>query len=311
MTDAGVRLDPQWLEALIRPLADDAVAVSAGFFLPDPQTVFEVAMGATVLPAAEEIRIETFLPSSRSIAFRKRAWEAVGGYPEWLDYCEDLVFALALRAHGLRFTLAPEAIARFRPRRTLRAFWHQYFRYARGDGKAALWTKRHAIRYGTYGALIALVASGKRGKWLWPAALVAMIGYLRRPYKRLIPQLPKMSTPARIRAVLLVPIIRGTGDFAKMCGYPVGVLWRVRTHGWQWSWRMAAPHTDDATKASVEASVPLATCKRDACLYHSLGRCLTRFTTHFLRYVRPRRARRRYSTAQSAARRRMSVGRVR
>jgi hypothetical protein len=32
----------------------------------------------------------------------------------------------------------------------------------------------------------------------------------------------------RIKAILWVPIIRVTGDIAKMIGYPVGVFWRLR-----------------------------------------------------------------------------------
>ena len=59
----------------------------AGFFRADPHSPFEVAMGATVLPLRDEIDPATFLPSSRSVAFRKAAWQAVGGYPEWIDYC--------------------------------------------------------------------------------------------------------------------------------------------------------------------------------------------------------------------------------
>jgi len=31
-----------------------------------------------------------------------------------------------------------------------------------------------------------------------------------------------------LKAVLLVPAIRVVGDVAKMIGYPVGVIWRLR-----------------------------------------------------------------------------------
>ena len=67
-------------------------------------------MSGTVLPAMDDIDPQTFLPSSRSIAFTKEAWAAVGGYPEWLDYCEDLLFDLALRDR-YSFAFAPAAIA--------------------------------------------------------------------------------------------------------------------------------------------------------------------------------------------------------
>ncbi len=150
-TDAGVRLHPAWLAELVAPFeADDSVAVVAGFFTPDPQSVVEVAMGATVLPRLEAITPESFLPSSRSVAFLKSAWQAAEGYPEWLDYCEDLIFDFRLRDETGPFAFAPQAVAWFRPRGTLRAFYKQYYQYARGDGKADLWRKRHAIRYLTY-----------------------------------------------------------------------------------------------------------------------------------------------------------------
>jgi cellulose synthase/poly-beta-1,6-N-acetylglucosamine synthase-like glycosyltransferase len=246
VTDAGVRLDDQWLEHLYAPFDDPSVSVCSGFFVPDPRTSFETAMGATVLPAREDITPATFLPSSRSVAFRKAVWAAVGGYPEWLDYCEDLVFDLALQEHGVRSAFAPEAVVRFRPRHTLRAYWHQYFRYARGDGKAHLWTKRHALRYVTYAALVGLIALRKRGRWLWPVAVAGAGIYVRRPYARLADTLPSLMPAQRLAAVAAVPVIRAVGDVAKMCGYPVGVLWRIRHHGLRWTWRDASPKHLDA-----------------------------------------------------------------
>src|SRR3954447_12257028 len=92
VTDAGVRLAPDWLAQLTQPFADQTVDVVAGFFRAAPQTPFEYALGAPTLPVEADIHPERFLPSSRSVAFRRAAWERVGGYPEWLDYGEDLVF---------------------------------------------------------------------------------------------------------------------------------------------------------------------------------------------------------------------------
>src|SRR5215207_1729602 len=87
ITDAGVVLEANWLEEITRPLLENSsLQVVGGFFQADVQTVFEAAMGATVLPLIDEIDTATFLPSSRSIALRKAAWERIGGYPEWLDY---------------------------------------------------------------------------------------------------------------------------------------------------------------------------------------------------------------------------------
>ncbi|HEU5328198.1 MAG TPA: glycosyltransferase [Thermomicrobiales bacterium] len=241
VTDAGVRLAPDWLACLLAPFdavaGPDAPDIVAGFFAPDPQTPFEIAMGATVLPTLDDIAPATFLPSSRSIAFRRMAWAAAGGYPEWLDYCEDLVFDLRLREQGARFAFAPQAIARFRPRGSLRAFWRQYYQYARGDGKAGLFARRHAVRYGTYAGLAWFVLRGWRLPLLWPLLLLGGAAYLRRPYARLAPALPALAPGERAGALLAVPLIRLVGDGAKMAGYPVGLRWRWRRYGRRASWR--------------------------------------------------------------------------
>ena len=229
VTDAGVRLHPAWLERIVVPFASpDPPDVVAGFFEADPRSTFELALGATTLPVAADVRPETFLPSSRSVAFTRDAWEQTGGYPEWLDYCEDLVFDFALRAAGCRFTWVPDATVRFRPRPTPRAFFIQYYRYARGDGKADLWRKRHAIRYATYVALPAGLALARGRPWLLGPLLLAAGAYLRRPYARLRPFLAPLPPEERVAALAWVPAIRLIGDAAKMLGYPVGLVWRAR-----------------------------------------------------------------------------------
>jgi hypothetical protein len=203
--------------------------VVAGFFRSDPRTAFEAALGATTLPAGHEIRPERFYPSSRSVAFRRGAWERVGGYPEWLDYCEDLLFDFALEDAGCRQAWAPDAVVAFRPRQSARAFALQYYRYARGDGKADLWRKRHLIRYATYLGLPVGLLAARRWPWLLAPMLLAVAGYTRRPYLRLLPMLSGIAWGDRLTALAWVPAIRLIGDVAKMAGYPVGLWWRL-TH---------------------------------------------------------------------------------
>jgi glycosyltransferase involved in cell wall biosynthesis len=241
-TDAGVRLDPHWLEHLTcRFLTVDPSAIAVrptwvgGFFLPDTHTPFEIAMGATVLPQVRDIRPDKFLPSSRSVAFLKSAWEQIGGYPEWLDYCEDLVFDFAMRRAFGQCAFAPDALVYFRPRPALRSFFRQYYLYARGDGKAGLWLKRHLVRYGTYlvGLPLILCGFGLAPGWLARLVFVALLlfggwVYTRAPYRRLVETWGSLAVADKLRAVLLVPVIRVVGDVAKMIGYPAGVWWRLR-----------------------------------------------------------------------------------
>jgi cellulose synthase/poly-beta-1,6-N-acetylglucosamine synthase-like glycosyltransferase len=229
-TDAGVRLSRNWLEELIKPFEwENPPNVVSGFFLPDPQTVFETALGATTLPALADINPKRFLPSSRSVAYRRDAWERVGGYPEWLDYCEDLILDFKLRELG-PFAFAPKAIAYFRPRANLKEFAIQYFRYARGDGKADLWRRRHAIRYLTYFLVtpLLLLLGLIRSPFWWGLILIGAAIVFWTPYKRLLPMISGYSFKDKIKAILWVPVIRMVGDLSKMAGYPFGVLWRLR-----------------------------------------------------------------------------------
>ncbi|MCE7987321.1 MAG: glycosyltransferase [Caldilinea sp. CFX5] len=248
-TDAGVTLTPGWLAALMAPWAntdpirapDQAPLAVAGFFEADTRaatgapSLFVTAMAATVLPQRAEIDPNKFLPSSRSVAFTKAAWQAAGGYPEWLDYCEDLLFDFAVNAQRpaapSAFVWAPAAVVYFRPRDSLRAFWTQYYRYARGDGKADLWRKRHLIRYVTYGvllpALLGYACWGFFARWLgWAGLLLGVVLYCAQPWQRLHRLGAELSTIQWLQAALLAPIIRVVGDVAKMVGYPVGLWWR-------------------------------------------------------------------------------------
>lgn len=230
-TDAGVRVDEHWLEKLVAPFEQEPPPpVVSGFFVPDPHSVFEMAMGATVLPLVSDINPDTFLPSSRSIAFLKSAWKIAGGYPEWLDYCEDLIFDFRLRDKYGPFAFVPEAVVYFRPRSTLRAFFKQYYCYARGDGKADLFRKRHAIRYLTYLVATPLltILGLVRSPWWWLlGSLLGFAGMFYTPYRRLGRDWTRLSFTEKATAAFWVPVIRITGDIAKMIGYPVGLTWRL------------------------------------------------------------------------------------
>ena len=252
-TDAGVRLDANWLEQLITPFEegvgaeDGRIEAVGGFFVPEISGLFQLAMAATVLPHVEEIVPSRFLPSSRSVAYSKALWLRVGGYPEWLDYCEDLVFDLRVLAdeEGPTFAWAPQAIAYFRPRSDLKSFWQQYYRYARGDGKADLWRMRHAVRYATYLILIPVLLGhalwGLEARWLgWVGLVAGGIVNCSRPWWRMRLLARSHSLLELFQAAVLVPIIRLVGDAAKMAGYPAGLQWRRRNrHRPEIYWRDA------------------------------------------------------------------------
>lgn len=244
VTDAGTVADPDWLERLVDPFRDNKVDVVAGFFRASNDSVWSRSLGAATLPTGHELNADRFQPSSRSVAFR-RTWLDLGlVYPEWLDYCEDLVLDLSLRRGGAHFALAPDAVVTFEPRRSWPAFFRQYFRYARGDGKAGLFALRHLIRYATYLALLGVLR--RRSPREITLAVVLGLAYVHRPVRRQLDldRGARVSRQSTALGLALVPIHRFVGDVAKMAGYPFGLLWRARRHGARAvivSWKQIAP----------------------------------------------------------------------
>jgi glycosyltransferase involved in cell wall biosynthesis len=228
-TDAGLELDPRWLERIVAPIERGAADLVGGFFKPAPQSLFELVLGATNYRDPQEIDPDTFLPFGKSVAFRKQAWAQAGGYPEWASHCEDILFDQSLRRAGARQDFVPDALVLFRPRGSLRTFARQYFLYARGDGVANLWSRRHLIRYVTYSAALALLFGARRRPWLLALMLPGALAYSRAPLRRLRARAPALSSGELLAAIALIPVIRVVGDIAKMLGYPIGVWRRWRS----------------------------------------------------------------------------------
>lgn len=135
-SDAGCILDKNWLMNLINPFKNNGVDVSAGFYRPRTNSIFEKSLSTYTCVMPDKVDPQKFLPSSRSIAFRKSAWEKVHGYPEELDTCEDLVFAKKLKHAGLKFHFVKNAIVYWPQRKNIFQAGKQFFNYAVGDGQA-------------------------------------------------------------------------------------------------------------------------------------------------------------------------------
>lgn len=136
VTDAGCILNKHWFERITKPFEDKTVDVVAGFYKPVTNTVFEKCLSTYTCTMEDKLNKDTFLPSSRSVAFRKSAWEKVHGYPEHLDLCEDLVFDKKLKKEGMRFVTQEKAIVYWPQRKNIFQAFKQFYWYAKGDGQA-------------------------------------------------------------------------------------------------------------------------------------------------------------------------------
>jgi glycosyltransferase involved in cell wall biosynthesis len=221
VADADCGYSPGWLEALVAPLEAGA-DVAMGVTQPIVTSLLDAcvsSISAQLDPDA--IDPSTFMPSARSVAFRRETIDAVGGYPEWLPIGEDMWVNHRWRERSFDMRLAPKAVAGWRPRTNLAEIWTQYLRYARGDGQAGMYPERHALRFAVYGGL--LVALASRRTWPKLLALGGAAAYARAPVTRARARAAERT----LAATILTPALLAFTDLAKICGYALGVADRL------------------------------------------------------------------------------------
>lgn len=223
--DAGSRVRPRFVAALSAPVLSGGSTVAVGVGEPDARTPFERAAGWFTLrafkpdDAAGPIGSE-FLPAGRSgVCFAREAWKAAGGYPPALPWGEDKVFLRALRSAGREIVAVPDAVVRWRPRRSLGELYRQYRNYGRGDALARIDRQNELVTMGLYlaGAVLAvLLALGSRTAGALLAA--GAVGYLS-----LFVLSARRALGADV-ALAWVPAIRLVVDVAKMHGFVEGLV---------------------------------------------------------------------------------------
>ena len=126
-TDAGIQVDPKWLERLVeRIINDPEVDVVYGSYEPVLESYFQECAALAYIPAPTAgpdgpIRG----PSLASSLVRRSVWERVGGFPPFRA-AEDLIFMDAVERSGARIAFAPGAVVHWQIpagwRTTLRRF---------------------------------------------------------------------------------------------------------------------------------------------------------------------------------------------
>src|SRR3972149_4995951 len=81
ITDADCTADSKWLRRVTDPFKHKEIDMVAGFYSMLAVTPFEKALSYFLAVTPKRFSSD-FLPSTRSVAFRKSLWERVGGFPE-------------------------------------------------------------------------------------------------------------------------------------------------------------------------------------------------------------------------------------
>ena len=206
VTDAGCKVDREWLANLARCFEENPeVDIAAGNFRFETHNRFEESVvKATFNPNRENTPSARYYPSSRSLAFTKRAWEAAGGYPEWLYAAEDTLFNIRLRQLGFEFVFCRDAIVYWRPRETWRALARQRINFARGNSRVGIGTSGYLINLRVHGLVAILLLASLWLPWLVLGALLVFAWHV---HKHLFQQARKAAgknDPAMMLRVLVV-----------------------------------------------------------------------------------------------------------
>jgi len=139
ITDAGCVAHADWLKNICEPLNNSEISVSAGFYKMVGKTEVQKAMAIFLGTQPKDFDI-TFLPSTRSIAFKREIWEEVGGFPEDAgNSAEDTYFNFRLLKKGVKIARVKNAVVEWGMPGTIQEFGRKIYDYAKWDAKSKIW----------------------------------------------------------------------------------------------------------------------------------------------------------------------------
>lgn len=228
-TDAGIGLDPEWLERLAEQVSEEpATEVVYGNYDPVTETFFErcaaVAYVAPKSPHGEggALTRGRFIASS---LMRREVWRRAGGFPD-MRAAEDLIFMERVEAQGARTRWAPRANVRWQLQPTLGRTFRRFALYSKHNvwaGRQRFWHYGIARQYAL--ALPFVVLAAAHSAW-W--LLVPALGLAARAAKSILRHregrgLLWALNPAQFACVLLVLL---TVDLATFAGWAQALLTR-------------------------------------------------------------------------------------
>jgi glycosyltransferase involved in cell wall biosynthesis len=229
ITDAGCLAHKDWLKNITEPFNQDRVDISAGFYKMigqnDKQKVMSIFLGVT--PRHFDIN---FLPSTRSMAFRKSAWEEVGGFPEGQgNSAEDTDFNYKAVKLGLKYARVKSAVVEWGMPESIKVFFQKIEAYAKWDIQYGIWWHpTQALASHNIKALLVLL------RYLFATTLLILsFWYTTLPYLLVLIFLYLIFSFRKIfvefgdwRLALWGPVVQITTDFAVISGFVLGILGR-------------------------------------------------------------------------------------
>lgn len=230
ITDAGCVAQRDWLEKITSPFIHPEVDILAGFYKMVGETPMQKALSIFLGVTSSKFGMN-FLPSARSMAFRKEAWEKVGGFPERkINTAEDTDFNYKAVKMGMKYARVKSAIVEWGIPQHLKEGLAKMHEYAKWDAMYGIWwhptqkLSSHNIRvisiFLRYLTGFALLILGFRTPLLWWLAGFGIVLYFLWAFRKVY------SETREVISGIWGIIIQFSADFAVMSGFIKGLLIR-------------------------------------------------------------------------------------
>lgn len=219
-SDSGCILDRNWIKNIIKPFKSDKIDAVAGFYKGKTTSVFEKSIIPYVLVMPDKVRTNKFLPSSRSMAFRREIWEKTGGFPLQFSNNEDFVFANKLKKNGAKIVFKRNAIIYYLPRKNLLEAFIMFFKFATGDSESGILRLKVVLLFIRY--IIAV--------WLLIYAFYFRLFFIVQVFFYILllyilwATLKNYKYVKNSKAFFFLPLIQFTSDFAVILGTVFGFV---------------------------------------------------------------------------------------
>lgn len=218
ITDAGCRVDKNWLGELTKKVSSKTKLVS-GYYQGVAITNFQEAVIPYVLVMPDRVDSLNFKPATRSMMLKKSLWEDTGKFDEKLSHNEDFEFAHKLFAQTKQMerAFAANAIVYWYPSSNIESFIKMIFRFALGDMEAGILRPKVTFIFGRYLLGLLLLIVLPKSLWLYLfAAFLLYLGWAVWKNKKYVES-----------GWWWLPVLQVTSDVAVMTGSLMGLWYLV------------------------------------------------------------------------------------
>jgi glycosyltransferase involved in cell wall biosynthesis len=228
LTDAGIWLEPTWMERLAAEVVRDPSAnLVFGAYEAQTGTFFQQCAAAAYVGSKQQ-RPGGLMrgPFIASCLLHRNVWRAVGGFPD-LRAAEDLVFIERCQQVA-RIVWAPQAVVRWQLQPTLRATFRRFALYSYHNvlaGRQRFWHYGTARNY-FLALLIVILSAAHNRAWLLLLGFAAIARVAKSIWNYDEQQrLASLCNPLRF---LLVGTILAVVDVATFVGWGHALLYKVK-----------------------------------------------------------------------------------